>query len=348
MKKQSLIGKVFGRLTVVGKHGIDKHGKVVWSCLCSCGKPTAVSAGSLSRGLTKSCGCLFRESLIKRNKLELAGKVFGRLTAIKEDGRNGNNFIWLCQCECGKETHAKASSLKRGLTRSCGCLKSETTSKRFRKDLSGQRFGRLIALSDIGSNAHNSRIWLCKCDCGKEMKVASSDLRGGHTKSCGCYNLDKIIERNTTHGGCYTRLHKIWSNMTSRCYIPSSTRFADYGGRGITVHDEWKKDFSIFRTWAYANGYADNLTIERKDVNGHYNPGNCKWIPNSEQSRNTRANVIITLEHKTKLLADWRREYHISRCAYDYRIHRGMTPTEAVKFLIDNPTSHSKIKREAA
>ena len=163
------------------------------------------------------------------------------------------------------------------------------------KDITGQRFGKLVAIKMVQKNSNiKSRhaVWLCKCDCGNEAIIDGVRLRNGKTRSCGCYAKERTRERMTTHGMTKTRLFGIWQGMRDRCNNTMSKAYINYGGRGITVCDEWKNDFKAFYDWAFGNGYRDNLTIERINVNGNYCPENCMWIPFEEQSKNRR-NVSI-------------------------------------------------------
>lgn len=155
-------------------------------------------------------------------------------------------------------------------------------------DITGRRFGRLVAIRQVGSTEQGNAIWLCKCDCGKETEVRSVILRNGVTKSCGCYRSEYQREQQTKHGKSTTRMARIWYNMKERCLNRNNTSFANYGGRGITVCKEWLADFDNFYRWAICNGYRDDLTIDRINVNGNYEPNNCRWIPKGEQSRNRR------------------------------------------------------------
>lgn len=158
----------------------------------------------------------------------------------------------------------------------------------FKHDLAGQRFGRLIALCDTGKRRAGKPLWKCRCDCGKTVEVASGNLVSGNSKSCGCASVEKLMERNVTHGGSGTRLHRIWDSMKTRCTNPNSKTFKYYGGRGISVCTEWLHDFTAFRDWALANGYRDDLTLDRIDTDGNYGPTNCRWATWHEQRMNQR------------------------------------------------------------
>lgn len=160
------------------------------------------------------------------------------------------------------------------------------------KDLTGQRFGRLVVVGKDHSDKRKNVIWLCRCDCGNLVKVASAQLNTGHTKSCGCLKRDvtgkRTIARCTTHGKTNTRLFRIWQGMKYRCYNPKCKDYSRYGGRGVVICKEWREDFQAFYDWSMANGYSDNLTIDRKDSNGNYEPSNCRWATVKQQTENKR------------------------------------------------------------
>lgn len=171
-------------------------------------------------------------------------------------------------------------------------------------DLTGQRFGRLIALYPTEKRVNRHVVWHCKCDCGKYKDVDSLSLTQGATTSCGCFAIEMLTKRNTVHGDYNTRLYRIFSGMISRCKYPSATEYKDYGGRGITVCDEWK-EYNNFKQWAMSSGYTDKLTLERNDVNGDYCPENCRWATMDEQRNNKRNSHFLTYNGVTKTMAQW-------------------------------------------
>nr|DAG62938.1 MAG TPA: hypothetical protein [Caudoviricetes sp.] len=176
-------------------------------------------------------------------------------------------------------------------------------------DLTGQRFGRLevLALADdyVSPKGCIKKCWLCICDCGNKTIVTSSDLKSGHTKSCGCLPKQIIGEVSRKHGKRHTKIYHRWLDMKQRCYNPNNSHYKSYGGRGITVCDEWKDNFQAFYDWAINNGYSDSLSIERIDVNGNYIPSNCKWIPMTNQARNKVNTIYFEYDGEIKTLAEW-------------------------------------------
>lgn len=192
-------------------------------------------------------------------------------------------------------------------------------------DLTGQKFGRLTVLYKL-HNYHKKRVhWLCLCDCGNLVEVRGDSLRRGLSKSCKCYMKDIV----TKHGKSSTHLHKVWAMMKDRCYNEHNNRYKNYGDRGIVVCSEWKDNFEAFYNWAIDNGYQEGLTIDRIDVNGNYDPSNCRWATVKQQSRNTSRNRYITYNGETRCLAEWCEIFNLNSSTVRSRIKYGW-PIEKV------------------
>lgn len=199
------------------------------------------------------------------------------------------------------------------------------------KDLTGQRFGRLTVIMRA-ENIGKKTAWLCQCDCGNTKIVSGSNLHGKQVMSCGCLGEEVRAvncESRQTHGQSYTRLYTIWIGMKQRCFYKKHKHFKRYGGRGITVCDEWKDSFESFYKWAMENGYSDELTIDRIDVNGNYCPENCRWATYKEQNNNTSSSHFLTYNGETKTVAEWSEIVGIPKSTIFNRIKRGL-PTEKV------------------
>lgn len=184
----------------------------------------------------------------------------------------------------------------------------------------GGVYGRLTVLREAPPGPGGHRRSVCRCECGAETIVANTKLVSGHTKSCGC--LTRENKTNLQHGESYTRLHRIWSLMKARCFSKTNPAYKSYGGRGITVCPEWAKSYTAFAQWAKANGYTDELTIDRIDVNGDYEPSNCRFIPFAAQSRNRRSNHLISYKGRTMCLAEWARELGLNQGTLETRLNR--------------------------
>lgn len=200
------------------------------------------------------------------------------------------------------------------------------------KDLTGKRFGRLIAVEEVGRSKEGCALWRCLCDCGKETYLATQTLTAGLTKSCGCYRREKMAKRATKHGKCGERIYIIWKLMKARCNNKTSKTYVGYGSRGIKVCDEWSGDngFSNFYNWSTNNGYSDNLTIDRIDVNGNYEPSNCRWVTMIEQANNKRNNRIIECNGEKHTLAEWSRITGVNCETISGRIKRGWAIEDAL------------------
>lgn len=173
--------------------------------------------------------------------------------------------------------------------------------------LQGKRFGRLSVLERYGTDYNGRAMWRCLCDCGNYCVKTSQSLKRDRAPSCGCWAKEIEREVNTIHGFNNTRLYTIFRGILKRCYVKTNKAYKNYGGRGITVCDEWLLDRSKFFQWAVSNGYNENLTIERIDNSRGYSPDNCKWITNTEQQSNKRSNHLVTYKGETHTVTEWER-----------------------------------------
>lgn len=197
----------------------------------------------------------------------------------------------------------------------CGKCKSE--------NLIGKKFGRLVVIAFDEERTSDRRYkWICKCDCGNIKSVSGRSLKNGYTKSCGCITRRSYDAKS--------RLYHIWIGMRSRCNSPKSDAYKNYGGRGIRVCDEWNNDFEIFQRWAIENGYASDLTIDRIDVDGDYEPLNCRWITRDEQAKNKRNNNSICIDGDERIIADWERIIGGSQGVIYHRLKSGWTEEKAI------------------
>ena len=238
---------------------------------------------------------------------DIVGERFGKLTVVRylrtDVKPYGHTVIWECKCDCGNIVEVSTNALRSGNTKSCGCLISE--------NLVGMKFGRLTVMDREPPKSKKAKgLWVCKCECGNVIKVNTSALKSGNTTSCGCKRKETLRQLRTKHGESDTRLYKVWSSMKNRCYNAKDVEYKNYGGRGITVCDEWKDSFVNFSQWAYENGYNKDApkgqcTIDRIDVNGCYEPENCRWVNWHIQMNNKRNNRILTYNGESHTLAEW-------------------------------------------
>ena len=198
-------------------------------------------------------------------------------------------------------------------------------------DLTGKRFGRLTVVCEAGRK-HKEVAWKCICDCGKTIIASGYNLRIGKTKSCGCYMVDQTKKANTKHGMFGKPIYRTYFNMKNRCYNPNYCLYKDYGGRGISVCDEWigENGFSHFYEWAKENGYRPDLSLDRINCNRNYSPQNCRWVNMVAQQNNRRNNHTITANGETHTMAEWARITKIPYCTIQRRIRSGWKESDAV------------------
>lgn len=308
MAYKDIKGQKFGKLTAIRFSGVDNGGRALWLFKCECGKEKVISGYNVSSGKTISCGCVRIEQVVKKCAKDHSGERFGKLLIIKKlPHYKDNKTYYLCKCDCGKDKITLYGDMVNGSVRSCGCLLKKYSDI----DFVGQKFGRLTVLSE-GRDGKNEQIFNCICDCGNYISSIKHNVIKGNTLSCGCLHKDKCRELLTTHNKSNTNLYRRYLKIKDRCYNNKCKAYKNYGGRGIKMCEEWSNNFLSFYDWAINNGYEQNLTIERIDVNGDYCPENCKWITLAEQCKNKRSNIVITFNNKTQILADWARELNLN------------------------------------
>lgn len=199
------------------------------------------------------------------------------------------------------------------------------------QNLIGCRFGRLVvnelSAPQFDTDGNRRKLWVCTCDCGNKKMVRTHNLTSGRVKSCGCLKHDAY---HTTHGLSNTRLFRIWGGMKTRCTNPNVDSYKNYGGRGISVCEEWSRDFENFYIWAMANGYSDSLTLDRIDNNGNYEPSNCRWATYREQRLNNRSVKLLTFNGKTLTQKEWGLELGGGESLIEGRLLRGWTLEKAL------------------
>lgn len=205
------------------------------------------------------------------------------------------------------------------------------------KDLTGKRIGRLTVIKRdedrVTSSGYRFTRWLCKCDCGTQKSVFANALNSGRTKSCGC--MQKEIAKNVagtifkTHGETKTRLYGIWAGMKKRCYNENAYNYSGYGARGIRICDEWQS-YEAFKKWSMENGYSDNLSIDRINVNGDYTPDNCRWADYCTQANNRRSTAYYTYNGEKYTISQLSEKYGVPHKKLYKRLYNGWSVERAI------------------
>lgn len=203
-----------------------------------------------------------------------------------------------------------------------------------KRELIGERFGKLVVLEESGKNKNKEILWLCQCDCGNKTLVPTYSLTSGNTKSCGC-SRGIHGKHGAYKGGKVERLYRVWLRMKTRCSNHNVQEYRNYGERGIRVCEEWEKSYASFREWALENGYNPNAkqgecTIDRIDNNKGYFPDNCRWVSMKEQSINRRCNVFLTINGERMVVSEAAKKYNVPYDTLLARHHMGWKDEDAI------------------
>ncbi len=267
MKTIDLTGQKFGKLTVL-RQAQSRNGNAYWVCQCECGTVKEIRGGHLRSGKIISCGCQGKKNL--GQKIDLTGQKFGRLTVLKEHGKDKYGAIeWLCQCDCGKQTIVTGNRLRSGHTKSCGCLNKEQITQLGKEnaiDLTGQRFGKLTALYPTDKRIQKCVVWHCQCDCGNEYDVSSYLLTSGKVSSCGCLGrsmgeekIEQILKENNIPFEKEKRF--------SSCYNPTTKKLLRFD---FYIDNQYLVEFDGEQHYKATSGWNDEerliITKERDEI----------------------------------------------------------------------------------
>lgn len=274
---QNLTGEKYGKLTVLKmseeRYPAGNRMQIQWDCQCECGNTISVTTNSWNSRAYYSCGCW------KSHQKDYTGETYEKLTIVERlteryKNKDGATQVqWLAKCDCGNDVLVTSSQWSQKMKTSCGCW-----SKRVHMLKKGERFGKLTVEKYLGNIEEGRHMWLCICDCGNERKANVSLLRSRKDiacKYCGYHMKSDTLE------------YRSWCGMIRRCTNPNDSRYSDYGGRGIKVHDKWMHSFENFLK-DMGEKPSSEYSLDRKDTNGHYHPDNCRWATDSTQVRNRR------------------------------------------------------------
>lgn len=350
---QKRIGTMNGIYKIIDiNYDINERGRDITLQCSSCGKiihRMMIQSRNKWSELIKTCkDCEERkrkddikksEKQKKEEVLSHVGKEYGDYLITGVEFGIQDKLIGKCKI-CGFEKKISYQSVKSGHWKDNKCHKHYVQPIKYDKSYIGKRYGRLtvVDVKDKGV-----RKFKCRCDCGNIYYAVPRDLENSSVKSCGCLKTE--ISDNAVSSD---RLYHVWQNMKARCCNPDAENYHNYGGRGISVCDKWKNDYIAFKSWAYSNGYDENApfgecTIDRINVNGNYEPTNCRWITNAEQQKNKRTSsewkerrvkrrALVMFNGKKIPKRDLCQKFGVSVETFNYRVSKkGMSIEEALK-----------------
>ena len=246
-----------------------------------------------------------------------------------------------CKClRCGNIFYATYQTIKNKINKNCGCNKMQY-------DLTNKKFGKLTVLKRADKKTkHGDAYWECICDCGNICIRDSYNLRNNIMPKCNECAKIEIGNKNRKYKYRNKRLYRVYTNIKTRCFNNNNQDFIRYGKRNISICKEWlgTNGFSNFQDWALNNGYKDNLTIDRINNDGNYEPSNCRWVDRTIQSNNRRTNLILEYNNKKDTLANWSRTLNIPYYYIQYRIYKGKNIEQIIKEFKNDYLSRHKGK----
>ena len=265
------------------------------------------------------------------NFQDLAGQRFYHLLVLEtfqEQRKTYKATICRCLCDCGAEKLIAAQKLKSGNTQSCRCLHNVLQNQKY-KDITGQRFGRLVAVEyagtrRLGGKGQSKVQWRCQCDCGNEIIAIYGSLASGDTKSCKCLSAEsvrKAIAKNTIHGKSWHPLYNVWQHMMRRCYDIKNSAYKDYGKRGIYVEESWHTFQNFYDD--LIGEYIKGLMLERVNNDGPYAKSNCIFASMLTQVRNRRTTIFLECGDIRQTLMEWSEEVGIKYATLLMRHRKG-------------------------
>lgn len=252
---------------------------------------------------------------------DMVGRRFGHWIVLGPAPKGNHGHIqWQCRCDCGAVKLVTQSHLVSGWSKSCGCRRVVNF-----RDLTGQRFGRLVVTERGPNGSNRATRWFCQCDCGGNTLAEGNALKNGHTTSCGCARINAL----TTHGKTKTPEYRAWTSMRCRCYRTRDISYPRYGALGIRVCDRWLHSFENFLA-DMGERPGTGYSLDRIDSKGDYCPENCRWATSSTQARNRRSSRFVSFNGRTQTVSEWAREQGFLPGLIHGRLRRGWSIADAL------------------